>query len=386
MRVVILSTYFAPAFLAGGPVQTLSAMVKNAPDGVVVDVVTTNLDHGIADILPVPTGSWTKWNRANVLYTNGRLRSILRALRQVSGRHPDYVYVNSLFDPRFSLLPQMLARLGLFRSAQIVLAPRGELNEGALALKWTKKQVFLALYRTLGLARGVIWHASTEHEAQDIRREFGGQTGIIVRRNDTMLPNVPRRRRQRAAGPCRLLFASRLSAKKRLDLLLESLRYVHQDCELMVVGAFDDPDYEKRCRDLVNTYELQGRVLFAGPSSREGVLGAMTQADVFVFPTAGENFGHVIAEALSVACPVIVSRHTPWSDTLASGGGVVVEEDTARAFGDAIDEFVSRGSDGWSLAAHAAGEAYIRWRGQTEPPHLFEILRSARVDLRASGP
>lgn len=34
----------------------------------------------------------------------------------------------------------------------------------------------------------------------------------------------------------------------------------------------------------------------------------------FFFPTLGENYGHVISEALVSGCPVIISTETPWND------------------------------------------------------------------------
>ncbi|MGC9337945.1 MAG: glycosyltransferase, partial [Candidatus Cloacimonadia bacterium] len=41
---------------------------------------------------------------------------------------------------------------------------------------------------------------------------------------------------------------------------------------------------------------------------------AMAEHDLFFFPTHGENFGHVINEALSVGTPVLISNRTPWRD------------------------------------------------------------------------
>jgi glycosyltransferase involved in cell wall biosynthesis len=90
-----------------------------------------------------------------------------------------------------------------------------------------------------------------------------------------------------------------------------------------VVGAFDDHEYERACRALANSEAVRGHVEFVGPATREQVLEELLIADAFVFPTAGENFGHVIAEALSMACPVVASDYTPWSPILSAGGGDV---------------------------------------------------------------
>ena len=54
-------------------------------------------------------------------------------------------------------------------------------------------------------------------------------------------------------------------------------------------------------------------------------------ADIFLFPTRGENFGHVVAEALSVGCPVLTTPTTIWTDLLTSGGGSVFDGDVEAA-------------------------------------------------------
>ena len=49
------------------------------------------------------------------------------------------------------------------------------------------------------------------------------------------------------------------------------------------------------------------------------VPSVFASADLFVFPTKGENFGHVILEALSVGTPVLTSDQTPWRGDLGRG-------------------------------------------------------------------
>jgi len=42
------------------------------------------------------------------------------------------------------------------------------------------------------------------------------------------------------------------------------------------------------------------------------VHGTMKAYHLFVLPTLGENYGHVIYEALSAGDPVLISDQTPW--------------------------------------------------------------------------
>lgn len=51
---------------------------------------------------------------------------------------------------------------------------------------------------------------------------------------------------------------------------------------------------------------------YEGDVLSEEVQGKLQQRDIFLFPTKGENYGHVIFEALSVGCIPIISNQTPW--------------------------------------------------------------------------
>ena len=44
----------------------------------------------------------------------------------------------------------------------------------------------------------------------------------------------------------------------------------------------------------------------------------------FFFPTLHENFGHVIAESLALAKPIIISDHTPWNNLETNNVGFTI--------------------------------------------------------------
>ena len=102
----------------------------------------------------------------------------------------------------------------------------------------------------------------------------------------------------------------------------------------------------------------------------------MGEADLMVLPTASENFGHVIAEALSGSCPVMCSQYTPWGQTLDDGGGVIVAPNTVEAWSEALNDYLSQGPGAWRSAAAAAGQAYDVWRNTPKGSHVFELVRA----------
>ena len=90
---------------------------------------------------------------------------------------PDVVYLNSLFDVRFSGIPLMYLRIAR-TGVPVLLAPRGELSPGALRLKRPRKRAFLLIFRLLRLHRYVEWQASSDLEGSHIRERFGKRVTV----------------------------------------------------------------------------------------------------------------------------------------------------------------------------------------------------------------
>ena len=68
----------------------------------------------------------------------------------------------------------------------------------------------------------------------------------------------------------------------------------------------------KNADELSSCWGTNIRVEFKGPIPYTQVFGTLQQYHLFVLPTLGENYGHVIYEALSAGEPVPISDQTPW--------------------------------------------------------------------------
>jgi glycosyltransferase involved in cell wall biosynthesis len=68
------------------------------------------------------------------------------------------------------------------------------------------------------------------------------------------------------------------------------------------------------------------------------IFGASSQHHLFLFPTRGENFGHVIHEALRAGLPLLISDQTPWQRLAEQGVGWDLPLDDMRAFARRIEE------------------------------------------------
>lgn len=323
-RPVVLTfvRHYLPGYKSGGPIRTLEKMVERLGEQVHFRIVTLDRDFG--DPGPyeaIRVGEWNRVGNGEVLYLP-RERIGLLSLRRLLAETPhDLLYTNSFFDPLFTIPLLTLRRLGIVRSP-LVVAPRGEFSPGALRIKAAKKRLYLALARSAGLYRAVRWQASADQEAQDIRRHFPKAECLVA--PDLSLGAMSRKGNGKQPGRLRLVFLSRISPKKNLDGALEMLSAVGGEVHFDIHGPIDDGNYWAKCQRIIDTLPDNITVTYRGPVPHEQVPSTLARHDFLFFPTHGENFGHVIAEAFSVGCPVILSDQTPWHDLEQAGAGWVV--------------------------------------------------------------
>ena len=70
--------------------------------------------------------------------------------------------------------------------------------------------------------------------------------------------------------------------------------------------------YWEKCQRIIDDLPENIQVKYNGTIGHEKVVREMASHDLFFLPTLGENFGHVIFEALAAGCPILISDQTPW--------------------------------------------------------------------------
>jgi glycosyltransferase involved in cell wall biosynthesis len=137
-----------------------------------------------------------------------------------------------------------------------------------------------------------------------------------------------------------LLFLGRLDRKKGVDLLLESyaatypesIRTTNAGPALVLAGPVSDPAFVNRCHALARQLGLRENidVFWTGLLEGDWKWAALEAADVLVLPSHQENFGYVVAEALAVGTPVLISeRVNIWREVVENGAGLAAPDDLA---------------------------------------------------------
>jgi glycosyltransferase involved in cell wall biosynthesis len=111
----------------------------------------------------------------------------------------------------------------------------------------------------------------------------------------------------------RIVYMGRLHSIKGLDLLMRAWAAMQDrspGVELLVVGD-GKPDDRRHLDALVRQLGLRS-VRFQPPVSGTAKDAILAEASLLVLPSHSENFGMVVAEALSAGVPVAASSGTPW--------------------------------------------------------------------------
>lgn len=357
-RPVILATcdYYLPGFKAGGPVRTLAGIGERLGDDFRFRMITRDRDLGDDEPYPrVPVGSWIHVGPWEVVYLPPRCLTLLALHRLIRATAHDIFYVNSVCSVPFFVRPMLLRRLGLIPRHPLIIAPRGELNPDALALQRLTKRIYLALVRAMGLTRGATWQASSAHEADSIRSCFGQNVCV------TVAPDLPPTTspiagsaRQKETGRLRLLFISRISRMKNLDGALNVLMATTGQIDFTIYGPLEDAPYWAECQGLVANLPTNVTVRYGGVLPPERVPEAMADHDLLILPTLGENFGHVILEALASGCPVLISDRTTWRGLAEAGVGWDISLEQPESFQEVLHNCLMMDSAAWTALSERA--------------------------------
>jgi len=345
--ILTFARHYLPGFRAGGPIRSIANLIAGLGDEFEFRVVTLDRDFGETGPYPaVALDRWVRMDQAWVMYVEPKhfgLHKIALIARETSH---DLVYLNSFFDTRFAQQVLLARWLRKLPERPLVIAPRGELSEGALQIKRIRKLAYIAIARSLGLYRGATWQATSTYEAADIRRHIKSADGrIVVAPNLSSVPARSDHQEVRVPWtpgmPLRVCFISRISRKKNLDYALRVLAQVRAPVHFTIYGPVEDAKYWTECKELIARLPSNVNAVHAGELAHAEVDRALRQHDVFFLPTRSENFGHVIQEALSAGLAIVTSDQTPWRDLQRYGVGWALSLGDQRSFVQALEELAS---------------------------------------------
>jgi glycosyltransferase involved in cell wall biosynthesis len=129
-----------------------------------------------------------------------------------------------------------------------------------------------------------------------------------------------------------LLFLSRVHPKKGIDLLVEAFAQTlknQPELQLVIAGP-DQVGWQKELTQLAEKHDIADKITWTGMLSGDMKWGAYLNAEAFILPSHQENFGIVVAEALSCSLPVLISNKVNiWHEIIEDNAGLVAEDTLA---------------------------------------------------------
>ena len=320
-------------------------------------------------------GMWaedrTQWDKLSVCPMSGsRLLMPLRLSCKLDAAlqsNVAVVHANGLWDS--VSVACRLADVG--RRALLVVSPRGMLEPWALKYHAWRKRAAMLLWQGNLLRQASLFHATSESEADSIRR-LGLRQPIAVIPNGVSFAEAMTSR-SHTSGMKRCVFLSRLHPKKGLPLLLEAWQAVRPRGWELLIAGYGDPSYVQDLEATIAGFASPHISLVGELRGREK-WRFLQAADLFVLPSYSENFGIAVVEAMIAGVPVITTTGTPWNCLKEHGLGwwvppsaIAIAGALAEATllsGDTLHDLGRRSSDyvrqhyGWQQIGSRMAECY----------------------------
>ncbi|RYG51892.1 MAG: glycosyltransferase, partial [Chitinophagaceae bacterium] len=215
---------------------------------------------------------------------------------------------------------------------------------------------FLSLFSFSRISKKIIFHATDKQEQSDIQKYFRSSAAVYL------IENIPNSNpqwssRNKKMGELKCVFVSRIHPIKNLLYAINVVKGV-AGCivQFDVYGTVEDEKYLQKCREAVARANPHTQINFLGPVANVNILKMLEEYHLFFLPTQGENFGHVIFEALTSGCVVLISDKTPWKDLEQKNAGWALPLNDNRNFAQKIKEMCEMGEDELNVRSKAAFE------------------------------
>ena len=145
----------------------------------------------------------------------------------------------------------------------------------------------------------------------------------------------------------KILFIGSVTDRKKPHLIVEAINNLNsKDVNLYVVGPTPNESYLSKLKELVNKYELEEQVVFAGSVDRESVMEYYSQSNLMILPSVSEGLARVIFESQATGCPVLVTDAPGMGDIVIDGQtGYVFESNNLESLTNKIQEIKTNYKD-----------------------------------------
>lgn len=364
MKVITFNGVYKPGYKAGGPIKSISNMAAILNENIQFLVVASDRDY--SDNEPyqdIKVNDWNKVDFEQVYYHQNNHINIYKFYKVLKDTNFDSVYLNGYYS-NYTRKYLILDALKILPKKPIILCPRGDFTEGNSNswLKFIKKMIYIKVLKLMRFNNNIVWHATSNEELNDIKKYIGDNNEINI------IPNVAIEssnialisQAKKTEGSIDLIFISRISKKKNLLGAIKLLKNLKGNIRLNIYGPIFDEEYWALCKQEIKKMPSNIHIEYRGSIDSKEVHNTFNKHHFFLFPTFGENYGHVVIESLLAGCPVILSDQTPWRKLERDGIGWDININNTEEFKKTLQECISMNQEEYNIICSKASEYGIK--------------------------
>lgn len=330
-KLLIVNKSFYPAYKAGGPARSLTNLSLLYNKIFDVSVFTRDRDSHEKDTFHgVISNSWNTLIDVNTFYESSSLSFFFNRLIAYKIFHKkkiDILYLNSFFDLLYTVRFLFYVKLGLIDVKSVVIAPRGELSDGAFSINTFKKNIYLKFYKSFFKNLNVYYHFTSVVEYNESMKYINSSDMYLIAPNISNV-NQDYFLKEKVSGEIKICFLSRISPKKNLHLAIDIIsRLSIPNVVFNIYGPVDDSEYWSFCKSKISKLGSNIICNYHGSIQHDDIGICFKLNHIAFLPTLNENYGHTIVESMKYCCVPLISDQTPWGMIKEYGAGVFDNSD-----------------------------------------------------------
>ena len=340
----------------GGPARSVPLLADLSVDkGFEVLFLSTDDTAAKNEIIERKKNNWQKLSYQGPKKLRVSLRLTFNLFCAAISKEDKIFHVHNAWN----FVPFIVFLIAKLTNVNYVVSTRGAYAQWCLGEGALRKKVAGFVFQSAMLNQALSVHVTSAAEESDIKLYAPAARTVLVSNPIPKLMANPALAKMQVDvdTACRFLFLSRVHSKKGIDKLLEAWCDLSpvQNRTLTIAGNFSD-NYSRE--KFYETIDGRADIEYVGYADTPKKVELFQAADFFILPTESENFGIVIGEAMSMGLPALITKNTPFTESIRSGAGIIIEHNSTEEIKRTIKHAMQLGkSEYTSMSNHAINEA-----------------------------
>ena len=178
-------------------------------------------------------------------------------------------------------------------------------------------------------------------------------------------------------GKTVLLYVGRMAPNKRIDVLVEGLSRLPEECVLLMVGNIGFSLYAQeveKARQLATGLGIEDRVIFTGSVSDAELQRIYSVADLMVSASLHEGFGVPFIEAMACSIPIVATDAASIPEVIGQAGRTFRPADPAH-FAEQVSALLENDQEYRGCSESGLRQAQLYSRGALQDNFLLALAQ-----------